>query len=146
LEWAGIPFYGLNRDDAKQHEMRNNKHIKKLLMQTDKNLDYDYRLVAHFHNKNMLGNTFMNGSMIGPENFGRNTLHVAQAPSQKFFGLNEKYGISWLYDLFTCDDRGNDFIYDSELMENVSQDAMIEIYDPFFGVDGFNSFQEANNY
>ncbi len=99
------PYYGIENDSARDQKMR-----RKLKMN-----QWDFRVMGHFHQPSDLRKeVLMNGSLIGPNEYSMGKLKAAEPPSQKFFGLNEKHGISWQYDLDVSEARQNNFIYELE--------------------------------
>ena len=97
----GFPAYGVNRDYNKQQELRRKRG------------GFDYMELGHFHQEYALaGKIFMNGSITGLDEYAKNELHVTGQPTQKLFGINEKYGVSWSYDIQLQHAKENDFVYD----------------------------------
>jgi len=99
--WAGIPVYGINRSQLKE--------LKKRM----KRGGFDYWNLAHFHTANELNNReiMVNGSLCGSDEYSTNELGYDGPPIQKFYGMNSKYGISWVYDLNLSEARKNSFKY-----------------------------------
>jgi len=92
------PFYGIENDSAKQQRMRRLNH------------GFDFRVMGHFHEQSNLKNeVLMNGSMIGPNEYGKNKLHEVAPPVQKFFEINEKYGIGWEFNFNLTNADEHDF-------------------------------------
>lgn len=98
--WNGIPYYGINRQKAKQQSLRRSRG------------GFDYWFMAHFHTPTELeGTTYVNGALCGVDEYAKNILHVSSDPIQKLFGFNEKYGISYMYNLNCKEAHDNDFTY-----------------------------------
>jgi hypothetical protein len=86
------PWYGLDRDVARMRDMLHS--IEE---------DFYYALYAHFHTQEQAeltaGERIMNGSIVGGSLFGIGLRRVSH-PSQSFFGLSKKKGITWRYNLY----------------------------------------------
>jgi len=98
--WMGIPFYGIERHTYKQQRKRRAKG------------GFDYMEIGHFHTDSRLKEVLMNGSLCGIDMHAYHNLSEISYPSQKFFGINSKYGVSWTYDLNCSEAKENGFIYD----------------------------------
>jgi hypothetical protein len=63
----------------------------------------DYTLAGHFHNTATLGTScgkaIINGSFVGPDVFCLKDIHVGGKAEQKVFGIGDKHGITWSYDI-----------------------------------------------
>jgi hypothetical protein len=85
--WGGIPWYGISRyiDRTNAVEAARSNKI-------------DYHLLAHFHEHvampHAAGETFVNGSVIGGNDFSLNGLMKMSRPHQLFFGVHEKFGVT----------------------------------------------------
>jgi len=104
--WNGIPFYGLDRHAYKQERKRKIRG------------GYDYMELGHFHTPNKLKNILMGGSLCGVDEYAYHLLTEGKNPgncSQKVFGLNEKYGVSWSYDIDCSEAQENDFVYSKNM-------------------------------
>jgi hypothetical protein len=112
--WAGIPYYGIRREMQKFAMLSHarDRTVKKLMRLNkpelaerlmSKNLDYDYVCMGHFHVQmvsNELGSKLvMNSSFRGPSEFAMHGQYVSGEPSQILFGVHEKYGKTWSYDI-----------------------------------------------
>lgn len=88
--WAGIPWYGIDRASKRMMEVFASQEEF-----------FKYIVLAHFHNCGMIdrvcGETVINGSMIGPNDFSLGKMFTGSEPSQLLFGVHKKYGISWRY-------------------------------------------------
>jgi hypothetical protein len=86
------PWYGLDRDVARMRDMLHS--IEE---------DFYYALYAHFHTQEQAeltaGERLMNGSIVGGTLYGINLRRVSH-PSQSFFGLSKKKGITWRYNVY----------------------------------------------
>lgn len=109
------PYYGIENDSARDQKIRRKLRIDQ----------WDFRVMGHFHQPSDLRKeVLMNGSLIGPNEYSLNKLKAAEPPCQKFFGLNEKYGISWQYDLNVSAANGNEFQYDLD-GNNVAESVLV---------------------
>ena len=63
----------------------------------------DYTIAGHFHNAAEFttnhGRTIINGSFIGGDVYSMKDIHSSSKPEQKIFGIHEKYGITWTYNI-----------------------------------------------
>ncbi len=63
----------------------------------------DYTLAGHFHTSSELrtnsGKVILNGSVVGPDVYSLKNLQSSSKPQQKLFGVNSKYGITYMYDI-----------------------------------------------
>lgn len=88
--WNGIPYYGIDRADAR---------LTKMLQAHGKT--YKYLCLGHHHNPGDVdspnGEKILNGTMVGGSEYSINQLHTTSRPSQWFFGVNKKEGITWRY-------------------------------------------------
>jgi hypothetical protein len=86
--WNGIPYYGIDRADSR---------LTKMLSAFGKT--YRYLCLGHHHNPGDMdspnGEKILNGTMVGGSDFSINQLHTSSRPSQWFFGVDEKRGITW---------------------------------------------------
>lgn len=98
--WGGIPWYGISRyiDRTNAVEAARGNKI-------------DYHLLAHFHEHvampHAAGETFVNGSVIGGNEFSLNGLMKMSHPHQLFFGVHEKFGVTHRWPLRLDVDRGD---------------------------------------
>jgi len=62
---------------------------------------FEYFCCAHFHQMGRIQTSFgeliLNGTFVGPNQFSIEVLKSGMKPRQYFFGVNEKYGITWDY-------------------------------------------------
>lgn len=85
--WAGIPWYGLNREIGRWTEIHasNNTYVK-------------YYIGGHFHQcttqQNGNQERMVNGSMIGVTEYGISKA-LAGEPVQMIFGVHESHGKTW---------------------------------------------------
>lgn len=86
--WNGLPYYGIDRADAKWTKLLNSK-----------NLRYDYIELGHFHQPTELpsvaGEKFINGCWPGGSIFALKNLVTANRPVQKFFVVHPEKGAIW---------------------------------------------------
>ena len=63
----------------------------------------DYTLAAHFHTGSELttnhGRVIINGSFIGSDVYSLKSLQKGSKPEQKIFGIHDKQGMTWTYNL-----------------------------------------------
>lgn len=84
--WAGIPYYGIDRQFKKLAELYG--------------LVVDFELIGHHHTPaNLGGKIYMNGCLPGGSDLSVNKLTVATRPSQKIFYFHPKNGINRETDL-----------------------------------------------
>lgn len=83
--FAGIPVYGMYRVFSNEQDIRSHDG------------GIDYLEMGHFHQSLNLkdGRLIVNGSVVGNSQYNLHKLHTVSDPSQKIFGINKKYGISW---------------------------------------------------
>ena len=85
--WGSIPFYGLNREEAKWVKIKSS--------QSD---FFNYFVASHFHTKAVLqtpmGEQILNGSLKGGDEYAIG-LGFYGDPIQLLFGVHPKYGKSW---------------------------------------------------
>ncbi len=91
--WNGIPYYAIDRADAKW---------TMLLGAND--LYYEYMEMGHFHAETELprvrGEKLINGCWPGGSIFALKSLVTSGRPSQKLFGVHGDNGKTWSYNLF----------------------------------------------
>lgn len=63
----------------------------------------DYTLAAHFHSASEFttnhGRVIINGSFIGSDVYSLKSLQKGSKPEQKIFGIHDKQGMTWTYNL-----------------------------------------------
>lgn len=63
----------------------------------------DYLLAGHFHNAAELatnsGRIIVNGSFVGSDVYSLRNCHAASKPEQKLFGIHDRHGITWTYNV-----------------------------------------------
>ena len=90
----GIPFYGFVRADGKLTAINAQRDVR-----------IDYICQGHFHQQASLpriagaGKYLTNGTMKGTDEFAFEGLKTAGPAEQMFFGVNEKFGRTWSYDM-----------------------------------------------
>ena len=72
----------------------------------------NYTLAGHFHNCSEIttnsGRIIINGAFIGGDMYSLKTLQRGNVPEQKIFGIHEKRGITWSYNVnLSIDREGN---------------------------------------
>lgn len=81
--WAGIPFYGLQRQDSRSLRLTHTM--------------FDYGLVGHHHQQANIpigyGEWFMSGNWVGANDHTRK-IQAANVPQQQVLFNSEKYGVS----------------------------------------------------
>jgi len=91
--WNSIPYYGMLRDYTNKQE----------LMLSSYNMPVHYVCIGHFHQpltiNRPLGGIIVNGSLKGIDEYSFNK-NLISKPSQTFFGVNKKYGRTFLYELY----------------------------------------------
>jgi len=124
--WNGIPWYGLNRMEARYKNMLDNgKNVDKMWEAFDKSgIDksdtkksaefafnymkaFQYMICGHFHSGGEIetasgGRIILNSSFVGGDDYSISDLVLSNVPSQKFFGVNK---------------NRKTFSYDIELMD-----------------------------
>lgn len=62
-----------------------------------------YTLAGHFHTAAELstnhGELFLNGSFIGPDMHSLKNIQAGGRPTQKLFGIHDRWGVTWRYNL-----------------------------------------------
>ena len=91
--WMGIPWYGIQKAVYR---------LTELLAATS--VFFDDVHLAHFHNlgsiQRVKGKMFINGSLIGGNDYAIGSLFLSSEPQQLFFGINpKKKRLSWRFDL-----------------------------------------------
>ena len=88
--WNSIPYYGIDRADSRWTKM----------LQVNQ-LSYEYMLIGHHHNSatidSPVGEKIVNGCWPGGSQYSLKQLNTSSKPSQWFFGVHERRGISWRY-------------------------------------------------
>lgn len=111
--WMGIPFYGIQRHDARTT----------LLLQSV-GVDYHYMVYGDKHITATLprvtGQQIMNGSTVGGSDFSMHQLSTASEPMQTLFGINERHGKTWQYDC-VLDRRDPELIRQHLAMTTIGQ-------------------------
>jgi hypothetical protein len=63
----------------------------------------DYTMIGHFHSAAELttnhGELFINGSFIGPDMHSAKAIQAGGRPTQKLFGIHDRRGVTWRYNL-----------------------------------------------
>lgn len=95
--WAGIPFYGVERETRKWGDLFGIK-----------NENFEYVALGHFHTPYTLprpggGKVFGSGAVIGPTEFSLAVTNSVSPPSQWLMGMHERKGISLTADIHLSD-------------------------------------------
>jgi hypothetical protein len=95
-------FLVLHGDDIKGGNLKSVEEHEKKFMTMIKTIP-DYTIVGHFHNAGEWstnnGKVLINGSFVGPDMFSLKSLTRSGKPEQKIFGIHDKRGITWRYDI-----------------------------------------------
>lgn len=90
--WNQIPDYGIERGDMR---------LSRVLAAHGR--EYEYFLLGHFHTGSTrdrpVGQRIMNGCIKGGDEFSLNVLHTSGAPKQSVFGIHQKWGKTFQYDI-----------------------------------------------
>lgn len=85
--WNQIPYYGINRQVTNLNAL-----------EASRGKPVHYWLFSHFHSMSQMpsaaGETFINGSLIGPNEFTINALGKADKPMQLMFGVHREHGVT----------------------------------------------------
>lgn len=69
----------------------------------------DYTLAGHFHNSAELttnhGRVIINGSVVGSDIYALKDVHAKSSPEQTVFGVHNKHGMTWKYNINLDHDR-----------------------------------------
>ena len=69
----------------------------------------NYTLAGHFHSSAELttpqGRVFVNGAFLGPDVYSLKTIHASARPEQKMFGIHNKRGVTWVYNIDLSEDK-----------------------------------------
>ena len=87
--WNNMPYYGIDKITREMSEILNG--------------EFDYVVLGHFHSSATLprvrGEIFVNGSMIGGNEFSIGALYKSAEPVQLLFGTHGRKGVSWRFPL-----------------------------------------------
>jgi uncharacterized coiled-coil protein SlyX len=125
--WSGIPWYGFQRDNAKQQKIRKLRSVLSadendiqpaselngaiVNMKTARSVyGYDYRECGHWHTMSIVDDwtTVINGALCGTNEFSLNKLHAVSQPTQTLAFVSEKYGLKGIEPIY-CIDEGHNF-------------------------------------
>lgn len=102
--WNSIPWYGLNRLVS---------NINALEASRGKTIHYF--LFGHFHEKSSLehasGESFINPSLIGGNEFTLNALGKMGKPGQLMLGVHQEHGVTWRFPLSAVGEMRGDLRY-----------------------------------
>jgi hypothetical protein len=91
--WNGIPYYGIDRADAKWTKLLNSKGMR-----------YDYLELGHFHSPSELssvtGEIIINGCWPGGSLFALKSLMTSSRPRQNLFAVHPERGKTWAYPIW----------------------------------------------
>jgi len=63
----------------------------------------DYTVAGHFHNTSEMNSNssklILNGSFVGSDVYSLKTCHSGSPPEQKLFGISDRHGITWTYNI-----------------------------------------------
>ena len=91
--WMNIPFYGLERSDARYKEMLH-----------DFGISYDYYHCGHHHQAIQIkGRRFMNSTFVGGSELSLKNMVVNSIPTQTLMSIHPKYGVTWTREIQLCD-------------------------------------------
>jgi hypothetical protein len=97
--YCNLPWYGIERKTRRL--MALNSSFNKVI---------DYFIMGHFHSSTTMstinkGQTIINGAWVGTDPYAYNKLSIYTIPKQKIFGINEKHGISFEFDVHLKDEK-----------------------------------------
>lgn len=91
--WNGIPYYGIDRADAKWTQLLGSK-----------GLNYTYMELGHFHSPSELarvnGEKIINGCFPGGSIFSLKSLVTSGRPRQNMFAVHPEKGVTWRYPIW----------------------------------------------
>lgn len=93
--YAGIPFYGAGRNKARYQDMLN---VSGRMLGRSIPI-VNYMCIGHFSEPADFYSCIMNGSWPGGTAFSVKRLQRNAIPSQKFWGVHKRYGLTWMRDL-----------------------------------------------
>ena len=93
--YAGIPFYGAGRNKARYQDMLSVSGR----MQGTQIPIVNYMCIGHFSEPADFYSCIMNGSWPGGTVFSVKRLQRNAIPSQKFWGVHRRWGLTWMRDL-----------------------------------------------
>ena len=97
--WNSIPWYGLNRLVSNINAL-----------EAGRGTPIHYWLFAHFHNASSLphatGESFVNGSLIGANEFALNALGKADRPQQWMLSVHPEHGVTSRWPLYAAESIG----------------------------------------
>ena len=92
MSFAGIPFYGISRTDAKLTQV----------LALEGRYPH-YHCMGHYHTQNTLekvgGKVLLNGSLVGTSEYSWNAMYGAADAKQKLFSVHPDRGVTWEMDL-----------------------------------------------
>lgn len=101
---AGIPFYGISKKASSYQSLFRKRG------------GYDYSAIGHYHQQTQLNDDrlFVNGSVIGANEYAICDLAAYSPPSQKLIGIDDHHGVTYTYKLTLqeADVKPHEFVYD----------------------------------
>lgn len=88
--WAGIPYYGIERDINK---------FRKLLQYAEEK--FHYVMLAHFHTPTQIeGEVIISGSMKGADEFTLGAVRRMTPAQQRIVGIHKEWGITFSFPIY----------------------------------------------
>lgn len=91
--WQGIPYYGIDRADAKWTQLLDSHGMR-----------YDYMELGHFHSPSELsrvwGEKIINGCWPGGSIYALKSLMTSSRPRQNLFAVHPERGKTWAYPIW----------------------------------------------
>lgn len=116
--WAGVPYYGMARANAREQLLRKSRG------------GFDYHMSGHIHTANKLSEGCRGhhtvASLCGVDGYAHNGLAVSGEPSQTLLAVTEKRGVIGDHTVYTDDTLESPFIYDPKLASKGALRAMEE--------------------
>lgn len=106
--WAGIPFYGISRAIGQFQQLISAEPMAhpdpEKRAESDRLYEptmLDYIHIGHFHQATSLpmprGELFVNGALIGTNEFAMGAMRAHSQPIQWFMGCHPEHGVTWRY-------------------------------------------------
>lgn len=92
--WNNVPYYGIDRFGRNMNALFNSRSER-----------IDYFILSHFHSASEIpapggGESFINGSLIGGNEFSIGALGKSDRPVQWLFTINEEFGVASRWPIF----------------------------------------------
>ena len=114
--WQGIPWYGMERWATKS-----------TALEAQRGNIIHYRLLGQFHKSAQLptqvGETFVNGSLIGANEYAVDEVTESDPPKQLLFGIHAKYGVTHRWPLNLLHDRADIPQFDLTRLRGIQEAA-----------------------